>query len=140
MTIIAPPSTVVLVVEDNPDNQLIILSLLEDDCNIPTCHGVAAGWQLFKMLREHAELQPQIILLDLQIPGENGYGVLQRIRATRSLVNTRVVAVTANVMPQDVEKCRLAGFDGFIGKPINAERFPLQIQRILEGEAVWEPR
>jgi two-component system cell cycle response regulator DivK len=48
--------------------------------------------------------------------------------------------MTANVMVDDVERARAAGFDGFLGKPIDLRRFPLQITRILQGERVWEPR
>jgi two-component system cell cycle response regulator DivK len=47
------------------------------------------------------------------------------------------VAVTSNVLPQDVVRARAAGFDGFIGKPLDFDRFPSQIQAILRGEAVW---
>jgi two-component system, cell cycle response regulator DivK len=85
-------------------------------------------------------MQVDLFLLDLQIPGEDGYEVLQRIREMPGLRNATVVAVTANVMPQDVAKARAAGFDSFIGKPLNRRHFPDQIRRILNGEAVWDPR
>jgi two-component system cell cycle response regulator DivK len=81
-----------------------------------------------------------LILLDIQLPHEDGYMVLEGIRAIPRLQQTSVVAVTANVLPQDVARAREAGFDGFIGKPIDADRFPEQIKRVLRGEAVWEPR
>ena len=52
----------------------------------------------------------------------------------------RVVALTANVLPLDEAQARAAGFDGFIGKPIDFDRFPNQIQALLRGEQVWQPR
>ncbi len=130
----------VLVVEDNPDNLFIVMDLLRDVLEVRVCEGRAAGWQLFKLLRDQPALQPDLILLDLQIPGEDGYGVLERIRATPALKQITVVAVTANVMPQDVARAQSVGFDGFIGKPISSRRFPQQIERILAGKSVWEPR
>jgi two-component system cell cycle response regulator DivK len=136
---VSPQDATVLVVEDNPDNLFIVMDLLRDVIEVRACEGRAAGWQLFKLLRDQPELQPDLILLDLQIPGEDGYGVLERIRATPALKQVTVVAITANVMPQDVMRTQAAGFDGFIGKPISSRRFPQQIERILAGEPVWEP-
>jgi len=80
-----------------------------------------------------------LILLDLQLPGKDGYTILQELRANPALVHTPIVALTANVMKSDVEQARTAGFDGFIGKPIDGRRFPSQIRRLLAGETVWEP-
>ncbi|HEX9439881.1 MAG TPA: response regulator [Roseiflexaceae bacterium] len=137
---ISPQEAVVLIVEDNPDNLFIVSDLLHEDLHVRYCNGRASGWQLFKLLRDKPELRVDLILLDIQIPGEDGYGVLQRIRATPALAQTKVVAVTANVMPQDEVKARGAGFDGFIGKPISRRRFPEQIRRVLAGETVWEAR
>jgi two-component system cell cycle response regulator DivK len=48
--------------------------------------------------------------------------------------------VTANVLPQDEARARAAGFDGFIGKPLDFDRFPQQIRAILRDEPVWIPR
>jgi DNA-binding response OmpR family regulator len=48
-----------------------------------------------------------------------------------------IAAVTANSLPQDEVRARAAGFDGFIGKPLDFDRFPAQIRTILSGEAVW---
>jgi two-component system, cell cycle response regulator DivK len=137
---IAPHDAVVLVVEDNPDNLFIVTDLLREDLQVRHCEGRAVGWQMFKLLRDTPELQVNLVLLDLQIPGEDGYAVLERIRKTPTLRRLKVVAVTANVMPQDVAKTRAAGFDGFIGKPVSRQRFPEQIRRVLAGEAVWEAR
>ena len=81
-----------------------------------------------------------LILLDIQLPREDGYTILQQIRTHPKLKTTRVVAVTANVMPQDEARARAAGFDGFIGKPLDFDRFPQQIQGLLQGEQVWMPR
>jgi two-component system cell cycle response regulator DivK len=130
----------VLVVEDNADNLFILTDVLKADMKVGYVNARASGRQLFKLLDSNPTLKPDLILLDLQIPYEDGYTVLRQIRTRLMLRKTIVVAVTANVLPQDVERARRAGFDGFIGKPIDLERFPEQIQRVLNGEGVWEPR
>lgn len=137
---ITPHDATILVVEDNADNLFIIMDMLQEDLQVRYCNARASGRQLFKLLEEKPELQIDLLLLDLQIPGEDGYKVLQRVRETQRMAQLKVVAVTANVMPQDVEKARAAGFDGFIGKPLNRRRFPEQIRRILADQPVWEPR
>jgi two-component system cell cycle response regulator DivK len=137
---IAPEHARVVIIEDNPDNLFILQDLLEAEVGVSECSGLASGRQFFEWLARQPNPQVDLILLDLQMPRENGYAVLAQIQQTPALAGTKVVAVTANVMSQDVERTRAAGFVGFIGKPINAERFPLQIKRLLADEEVWEPR
>lgn len=129
----------ILIVEDNADNLFIGIELLRR-AGAHFCDGRASGQQLFKLIEALGDRPIDVILLDLQIPREDGYAILKRIRDAPSLAQARVVALTANVMAHDVERARQAGFDGFIGKPLSKNRFPQQINRILQGESVWEPR
>jgi two-component system cell cycle response regulator DivK len=135
-----PKNASVIVVEDNADNLFIITDLLKADVGVRYCNARASGRQLFKLLNSKPGFVVDLILLDIQIPYEDGYAILKQIHACPTLRTTKVVAVTANVMPQDIARAKEAGFDGFIGKPIDADRFPQQIERILAGEIVWEPR
>jgi two-component system, cell cycle response regulator DivK len=137
---IDPQQAQVVVIEDNADNLFITTDLLQNVLKVSYCNARASGRQLFKLLESNLTLRPNLILLDIQLPNEDGYTVLQQIRRHPRLQETVVVAVTANVMPQDVERARTVGFNGFIGKPISARRFPQQIERILAGESVWEAR
>lgn len=136
----SPAMASVIIVEDNPDNLFIVMDLLQADLQVKYTNSRASGRQLFKFIEANPSLKVDLILLDIQIPYEDGYMVIKQIRANAQLRGTRVVAVTANVLPQDVLRAREAGFDGFIGKPIDSDRFPSQIARILNDEAVWEPR
>ena len=129
---------VVLIAEDNPDNLFIAVELLRR-AGVQYCDGRASGRQLFKLIETWGR-PVHLILLDIQIPREDGYAILAQIRAAPELQATRVAAFTANVMVDDVERARATGFDGFIGKPIDYHRFPGQIARILMGQDVWEPR
>ena len=82
--------------------------------------------------------QVDLILLDIHLPEEDGYEVLARLREDEHLRNARIVAVTADISNANLQRAKATGFDGFLAKPINVDTFPDQIQRILEGEAVWD--
>jgi two-component system cell cycle response regulator DivK len=89
---------------------------------------------------EYADALPRLdlILMDIRLPYEDGYGALQKIRSAPRLKAAKVVAVTAEASQEQMRKSQEAGFDGFIGKPLDADRFPEQIRRILTGEPVWD--
>lgn len=90
--------------------------------------------ELARAMKPH----PDIIFLDLNLPRTTGYEILKKIRADEKLKKVLVVAVTAQDADTEIPRCKAAGFDGFIGKPISRSRFPRQIRRILSGEPVWE--
>ena len=97
---------VILIVEDNADNLFIISDILKNDLQVKYVNARASGWQLFKLIEKNSTVfTPHLILLDLQIPYEDGYTVLGQIRNHPALHATRVIAVTANVLPPDVERC-----------------------------------
>ena len=76
--------------------------------------------------------------MDIRLPYEDGYVALRKIRASPALKDTLVIAVTAEASIEQMNKARSSGFDGFLGKPLDMDRFPGQIRRILAGESVWE--
>ncbi len=124
----------VLVVEDNVSNFVLIARLL-GFLGIH-CEWKTSGYEVV----EYADTLPRIdlILMDIRLPYEDGFGALQKIRASGNLRTTRVVAVTAEASADQMRKAKEASFDGFIGKPIDPDRFPDQVRRILAGEPVWE--
>ncbi|MCA9979978.1 MAG: response regulator, partial [Anaerolineales bacterium] len=79
-----------------------------------------------------------LILMDLRLPHEDGYDALRQVRSDPKLKHTKVVVVTAQASSVEMDKSRKAGFDGFLSKPLDPDKFPEQIQRILRGESVWE--
>ncbi|MBI3160335.1 MAG: response regulator [Chloroflexi bacterium] len=131
---VSPKDATVLVVEDNVSNFVLIARLL-GYMGIH-CEWKTSGYEVV----EYADTLPRLdmILMDIRLPYEDGYGALKKIRTSPSLSNTRVVAVTAEASVDQLNKSRDAGFDGFIGKPLDPDRFPEQIRRILDGEPVWE--
>jgi CheY-like chemotaxis protein len=80
---------------------------------------------------------PQVILLDIHMEPLNGFELLKLIRADSTYKHCKIVALTASVMSEEVERLQHAGFDGAIAKPLNAHTFPKLIDRIAHNEAVW---
>ena len=79
-----------------------------------------------------------VIFLDLGLPDGDGYEVLTALKSMPELETIPVIAVTARDASTEMVKTKEAGFDGFLGKPLNRNRFPDQVRRILNGEGVWE--
>lgn len=129
-----PQDATVLVVEDNVANFVLIARML-GYMGIH-CEWKTSGYEVV----EYADTLPRLdlILMDIRLPYEDGYGALQKIRSSPNLKETLVVAVTAEASLEQMKKAREAAFDGFIGKPLDPDRFPDQIQRILSGDPVWE--
>jgi two-component system cell cycle response regulator DivK len=126
--------TTVLVVEDNVSNFVLIARML-GYMGIH-CEWKTSGYEVV----EYADTLPRLnlILMDIRLPYEDGYEALKKIRSSPDLKGALVVAVTAEASLEQLRRAREAKFDGFIGKPLDPDRFPGQIQRILKGEPVWE--
>jgi two-component system cell cycle response regulator DivK len=129
-----PKDTTVLVVEDNVSNFVLIARML-GYLGIH-CEWKTSGYEVV----EYADTLPRLdlILMDIRLPYEDGYGALKKIRASDRLRATPIIAVTAEASQEQMNKAREAGFDGFLGKPLDPDRFPDQIRRILSGDPVWE--
>jgi CheY-like chemotaxis protein len=83
------------------------------------------------------EKAPDVVFLDIQIQPHNGYEILNWLRNEPKFKATKVIALTASVMVQDVAKLQETGFDGLIGKPIAHRVFPRLLNQILAGEPIW---
>lgn len=129
-----PNDATVLVVEDNVSNFVLIARLL--GFLGVHCEWKTSGYEVV----EYADTLPKLdlILMDIRLPYEDGYSAMRKIRQSPRLKNTPIVAVTAEASLEEMNKARKAGFDGFMGKPLDPDRFPDQVQRILSGDAVWE--
>ena len=129
-----PKDITVLVVEDNVANFVLIARML-GYMGIH-CEWKTSGYEVV----EYADTLPRLdlILMDIRLPYEDGYSALRKIRSSQALKDTLVVAVTAEASLDQINRAKTAGFDGFLGKPLDMDRFPDQIRRILMGEPVWE--
>lgn len=123
----------ILIVEDSPDNMKLFRTIL--GLKGHEVFGLTGGDGLLEAIDQRA---PELILMDIQLPGKDGFTLLQEIRNS-STSRVRVVALTAHAMTGDRERALDAGFDGYITKPIDIRAFPEQIQRALDGEHPADP-
>lgn len=129
-----PKDAAVLVVEDNVSNFVLIARML-GYLGIH-CEWKTSGYEVV----EYADTLPRLdlILMDIRLPYEDGYGALKKIRASERFKSVPIIAVTAEASQEQMKKAKDSGFDGFLGKPLDPDRFPDQIRRILNGDPVWE--
>jgi two-component system cell cycle response regulator DivK len=135
MIALEPSRARVLVVEDDPDNRTVIERLLRMAGVGPGSYTAIEGDAAAYLASSGKDFD--LVFLDLQLPKKDGYAILGEIRADARLAPMRVVALTANVSRHEMERCRDAGFNGFIGKPIDGRRFSALLRKILMGEGVW---
>jgi PAS domain S-box-containing protein len=114
-----PPPLKLLCIEDNPVNMMLVREVLRLRPHIEF-QGADFGLQGLALL---TAWRPQVVLLDLQLPDLPGLEVLKRLRADPANRGMRVIALSANAMPQDVEDAVAAGFDDYWTKPIEIDRF-----------------
>jgi two-component system cell cycle response regulator DivK len=116
----------ILVVEDNPKNLKLVRDVLR-----------FSGYEVIEAMsgedgvRLAVSESPDLILMDLQLPGIDGTEALRRIRATEQISSVPVVAVTAFAMDDDRQQAFDSGFTGYVEKPISIRRLPQQIRDFL---------
>ena len=118
----------ILMIEDNEQNRYLATFLLERQG-----HRVVSACDGPEGIERAKSLLPDIILLDIQLPGMDGYATARELRRIGSIEKTPIVAVTSYAMLGDREKSIAAGCDGYIEKPINPETFVAEIRRYLES-------
>jgi CheY-like chemotaxis protein len=116
----------ILLVEDNPQNRRLAQFLLQSHGY--TVYEATTGEAVLELARMH---RPALILMDLQLPGVDGYAVTRRLKEDATTAVIPVVALTAYAMPGDREKAVAAGCDGYITKPIDTKEFPAAVRRYV---------
>ena len=119
----------ILIVEDNDKNMKLARDILQAK-GYATLEAVT-GEEGVKAAKEKV---PDLVLMDIQLPGINGIEAFRQIRADAKTARIPVVALTASVTPTDRSEITAAGFDAFIGKPINLKEFLETVKRLLEGK------
>jgi CheY-like chemotaxis protein len=118
--------SLVLVVEDNEANQLLARSVLEREGYLVEVAGAAD-----EALERLAERLPNLILMDVQLPGQDGLSLTRDLKADPTTANIPVIALTAHAMMGDREQTIAAGCAGYIAKPIDTRTLGKQIREIL---------
>jgi len=119
--------SLVLIVEDNERN----LKLVRDVLQVKGYSTIEAG-TAEDGIKLASEKKPDLILMDIQLPGMNGIDALKVLRKDPATAKIPIVAVTASVMQQDRKHITEAGFDGYVGKPINVKEFLEAVRHALE--------
>ena len=117
----------ILCIEDNPANMKLIKRLLagRSDIDVLSAHNGELGIDLAV---GHC---PDLILLDISLPGISGFEVMQRLSSLAETKDIAVVAISANAMPKDIEKAKQAGFKAYLTKPIKVNEFHRMIENYL---------
>ncbi len=118
----------VLYVEDNADNRMLVRRILMAyDIDVEDADNAKDGIEMAK------NNPPDLILMDLSMPEMDGLTAMQHIRKLPELEGVPVVALTANVREGDREMSLKAGADGYIGKPIDVDKFPDQVLNFVRS-------
>jgi CheY-like chemotaxis protein len=121
----------ILIVEDNERN----LKLLRDLLGVHGYRVLEARSAEEALVLARRE-RPQLVLMDIQLPGMDGLAALRELRATPETRATPVVAVTAFAMNDDRERLLAAGFDGYLEKPVNVRELPSHIRSYIARSAI----
>jgi two-component system, cell cycle response regulator DivK len=119
----------ILVVDDNPGNLALASFLLEDEG-----YSVTTAVNAVEALERLKRVRPRLILMDLQMPGIDGYELTRRLKADPETRAILIVAVTAYAMKGDEQKALAAGSDAYVTKPIDTRALPELIARMLRGQ------
>ena len=116
----------ILVIEDNPDNLLLVHMLLS-----PLQVRISSALDGPSGIKAAQDEPFDLILLDIQLPGMDGYQVVKALRALPGLADTPILAITSYAMAGDREKALLDGFTEYIEKPINPDTFKDTIEALF---------
>jgi len=122
--------SLILIVEDNERNLKLVRDVLQVK-GYKTIEATTAEDGI-KLAREHT---PELILMDILLPGMNGIEALEVLRADPATASIPVIAVTASVMQQDRKMITEAGFDAYVGKPISVREFLDAVRAALEKKS-----
>jgi two-component system, cell cycle response regulator DivK len=120
--------SLVLIVEDNEKNMKLARDVLQAK-GYQTVEAVT-GEEGVKLAKER---KPDLVLMDIQLPGISGIEAFKQIRGNASTRGIPVIALTASVTPTDRTAISAAGFDAFLGKPINLKEFIDTVKRLVEN-------
>jgi two-component system cell cycle response regulator DivK len=129
-----PKDCTVLIVEDTVSNFIFISSML-GGLGV-NCEWKTSGFEVVEYTNSFPRLD--LILMNMLLPYDDCYSVVKILRASEQFNDVPIVAMSAEASMDQMTKAREYGFDGFLGRPIDPDRFPDQIQKILSGDPVWE--
>jgi len=120
---------IVVIVDDEPDNIGVMQLVLE--FHNASVRVAESGKRCLKIIEKET---PSLFLVDIQMPEMTGYELLEKLREDKNLDHVPIIAVTAHAMRNDDRQILLAGFDGYIPKPINVTTLISEVTTIVEAK------
>src|SRR5258705_10660434 len=127
---------VVLYVEDDPASRDIMVLILREIMGCDAYHIFEDSEDFMARVKALAP-QPNIILLDIHVPPYTGFEMLSMLRQEAAFKQIPVIALTASVMNEEVQRLQTGGFNGIFAKPVDIDTFPDSIASILQGKSPW---
>ena len=127
---------VLVYVEDDEASIIVMKAIVERVMKLQTLHVLQNRADFLQQV-EQLDTKPDIFLFDIQMVPYNGFELLSMLRNDSQFNDSKVVALTASVMSEEVARLKREGFDGAIAKPLNIDAFPDLITKIMDGESVW---
>ena len=127
---------VLVYVEDDEASIVVMRAIVERVMKLKTLHVLENRADFLQQVAQIG-VKPDIFLFDIQMKPYDGFELLNMLRRDPELEDSKVVALTASVMSEEVARLKESGFDGAIAKPLNIEAFPDLIAKIINGESVW---
>jgi CheY-like chemotaxis protein len=131
-----PDNIPVLYVEDDPPSRDIMRLMLVELMRL-THVTIFEDSADFAARVQALDPRPGMVLLDIHVQPISGFAMLGIVRSLPGFETTPVVALTASVMNEEIQRLRNAGFDGVLPKPIDVDTFPDTFERLLRGERLW---
>jgi two-component system, cell cycle response regulator DivK len=119
----------ILIIEDNEKNRKLVRDVLQ-----ATGHQTLESETAEEGLKLAVEKSPDLILMDIQLPGMDGITALKQLKADPQTKSIPVIAITASAMTNNRQAMLAEGFDGYQSKPISLRDFLGEIQRVLESQ------
>ena len=119
---------IVLLIEDNEANSMLATAVLErEGFHVEVAASAAEATRLLRAVT------PAVILMDIQLPGEDGFTYTHELKAAGATSRIPIVALTAHAMAGDRERALRAGCAGYLSKPIDTRTFAAQVREVLDG-------
>jgi len=130
------PKTAVLYVEDDPLSRKVMQLLLKGRMQLSHVTILEDSTDFLNKV-EALDPKPEVIFLDIHVKPYDGFQMLEMLREKEWINGTLIVALTASVMNEEVQRLRTAGFHSCLAKPIDLDTFPDTFNQILNGETIW---
>jgi len=126
----------VLYVEDDRQSRKLMRMLLSDRMRLTDVTILEDSGDFLAQV-EALDPKPSVIFLDIHMEPLNGFEMLDILHSLPWTANVPIIALTASVMNEEVQKLKSSGFNGCLAKPIDLATFPEVLRRILDGETIW---